>query len=181
MVDVVKGEQPPFDPHSVVQQFAALAREYGITEVTGDNYGANLVQAAWESCGIRYVRSPLNKSQLYIETLPSYTRGIVSIPKHKQLIRELRLLERKPHSGGRDSVDHPRGGTDDYGNALAGALYLCSRQQSEMLTGCGPILIRASGLVSGGPDWLGNDKVRKLRHWRGLENLPPPRRIADGD
>jgi hypothetical protein len=36
------------------------------------------------------------------------------------LLRELRLLERQTHRGGRDSVDHPRRGSDDLANALCG-------------------------------------------------------------
>jgi hypothetical protein len=38
-------------------------------------------------------------------------------------------LERTVHSGGKDSIDHPRGGHDDFANALCGAL----RQLSDPL------------------------------------------------
>jgi len=35
------------------------------------------------------------------------------------LVRELKLLERRPRAGGRTQVDHPTGAHDDHANALA--------------------------------------------------------------
>jgi hypothetical protein len=50
-----------------------------------------------------------------------FTRGLISIPDHARLLRELRLLERRTHRSGRDTVDHGRSGSDDQINALVGA------------------------------------------------------------
>lgn len=57
---------------------------------------------------------------MYLESLPLFTRGAISIPDYAPLIRELRLLKRQTHRGGRDTVDHPRRGSDDIANALCG-------------------------------------------------------------
>jgi hypothetical protein len=38
---------------------------------------------------------------------------------HPTLTRELKTLERRPRPAGRTIVDHPRGGHDDYANALS--------------------------------------------------------------
>jgi hypothetical protein len=46
----------------------------------------------------------------------------VLLPDHQKLLRELRLLERHVHRSGKDSVDHPRHGTDDHANAVCGVL-----------------------------------------------------------
>jgi outer membrane biogenesis lipoprotein LolB len=54
----------------------------------------------------RYTRSEQVTSQLYLESLPLWVRGLVSIPDHKRLTRELRLLERRTHRRGKDTVDH---------------------------------------------------------------------------
>jgi len=48
----------------------------------------------------------------------------VSIPDHKRLVTELRRLERRAHRSGRDTVDHGRGGSDDYSNVVCGSLTL---------------------------------------------------------
>jgi hypothetical protein len=56
-----------------------------------------------------------------------FTRGLVSLPDHPVLLRELRLLERRTHPSGRDSVDHGRGGHDDHANAVCGAIDAVTR------------------------------------------------------
>jgi hypothetical protein len=38
----------------------------------------------------------LPKSQIYLECLPLFGRGLVRLPNHQRLLRELRLLE-PPH------------------------------------------------------------------------------------
>jgi hypothetical protein len=104
VADVVRGTKPPFDPQEVVKSYAALLKDYGITEVTGDGYSESWVETAFQDAGIAYERSELKKSQLYLESLPLFTRGAISIPDHQQLLRELRLLERQTHRGGRDTT-----------------------------------------------------------------------------
>ena len=71
---------------------------------------------------MRYVRSELPRSQIYLECLPLFARGLVALPDHKRLLRELRLLERHTHRSGRDTVDHGKNGSDDYSNAVCGVL-----------------------------------------------------------
>ena len=120
--DVIRGAAPPFDPQQITQEFAALAKDYGVSMLRGDNYSAGWVETAWRDNGLTYERSDLNKSALYIEALPSFTRGLVSIPNHSRLVRELRLLERHTSRIGKDVVDHGRNGSDDFANSLCGLL-----------------------------------------------------------
>jgi hypothetical protein len=122
VIDLVRGTSGKFDPAAVTAEYAALCKEYRITSVTGDRYSANWVSEAWAKCGVSYVVSDIPKSQIYLECLPLFTRGLVRLPDHAKLLRELRLLERQTHRGGRESVDHPRGGRDDHANAVAGVL-----------------------------------------------------------
>jgi Terminase large subunit, ATPase domain len=122
VIDVVRGTAGKFDPQEVTRQYAALLKEYRIGRVTGDTYAAQWVAGAWGGCGIRYVTSELPKSQIYLEALPLFTRGLVRLPNHPRLLRELRLLERHTHRSGRDTVDHGRNGHDDHANATCGVL-----------------------------------------------------------
>lgn len=131
VADVVKGRKPPFDPASAAQEFAALAKEYGCRVITGDNFAAGWVAGAFTAAGIDYRRSLLTRSELYLEGLPQFARGVVSIPYHPQLSRELRLLERRTARSGKDSVDHGVGGSDDYANALFGALQLAAKPSHQ--------------------------------------------------
>jgi hypothetical protein len=120
--DVIRGVHPPFDPSSVVNEYASLLKDYGIDRIGGDNYSAAWVETAWSDAGIKYERSEINKSALYLEALPLFMRGAVSIPNHPRLVRELRLLERRTSRIGKDTVDHGHNGSDDHANALAGVL-----------------------------------------------------------
>jgi hypothetical protein len=104
-----------------------LLKEYRVGTVFGDNYAAQWVAGAWSGTGVAYVKSDLPKSQIYLECIPLFTRGLVRLPDHAKLIRELRLLERHVHRSGKDSVDHPRNGSHDYANSVCGVLRSLSR------------------------------------------------------
>jgi hypothetical protein len=73
------------------------------------------------------LRCDTPRSGLYLECLPLFSRGNIELPNHLQLIRELRLLERRTTRSGKDAVDHNPSGSDDYANAMAGAAYLAAR------------------------------------------------------
>lgn len=124
IVDLVRGTKfgVAFDPFSVTEAYALLCREYGVGTAIGDNYAAQWTAGAWSKTGISYVRSDLPKSQIYLEVLPLFAREMVSLPDHPRLLREMRLLERRTHRSGKDSVDHPKNGHDDHINAVAGCL-----------------------------------------------------------
>ena len=127
VVDAVCGKPPPFDPGWTTKELAELVKSYHCHEVVGDAYSAEWVARAWAHNGVHYVVSELNKSELYLESLPGFTRGLVSMPNHPRLINELRLLERHTHRSGRDVIDHGRSGHDDYANACCGLLRNLSR------------------------------------------------------
>jgi hypothetical protein len=123
--DVIRGVTAPFNPRSVAEEYAKLARQYNCSKIVGDAFAGECVAQAFRDRGIGYETSKLNKSRLYLESLAHFNRGAVSLPDHDKLSRELRCLERRVHRSGRDSVDHPQYGSDDYANAVCGALYIC--------------------------------------------------------
>ena len=130
VADVVKAVRPPFDPAEVTHYYASMLQEYRIKQVTGDNYAAEWVTATFKDAGIKFVRSEQPKSQLYLEVLPLFTRGLMSIPDLPPLLKELRLLERQTHRSGKDTVDHGKRGSDDLANALAGCAVHCVKKGS---------------------------------------------------
>lgn len=143
VADLVRGRRPPFDPATVAKEYARLARDYRCQGVTGDNFAAEWVAGAFRGASVAYQRSPLTRSELYLELLPEFMRGSVSIPNQPQLVRELRLLERRVGRNGRDSVDHPGGGgSDDYSNVLAGAVYLVAKPPAAVIVA--PIVVTRS-------------------------------------
>jgi hypothetical protein len=133
IVDVVRGAAPPFDPGAVTKEFADLAKQYRCYEISGDFYAAGWVESAWRACAVNYIRAEVPKSEIYLAVVPLFTRGVINMPDHTRLIRELRLLERHTHRSGRDTVDHGRGGHDDHANSVAGLLHLLSLKSGYRL------------------------------------------------
>ncbi len=123
------------DPYEIVKEYAELLKKYKIHEVTGDKYAGAWVSEAFRNEGITYKTSELNKSELYLEALPYVNSGSVELLDNRELVKELRLLERKRGSSGKDIVDHPKsigGGVpkDDLANVTAGMITMANQQKA---------------------------------------------------
>lgn len=124
VLDLVREVRPPFSPESVVGQFAADLKRYRVSTVVGDAYAGEWPREQFRKLGIEYRVSEMNRSELYLELLPSLTSGTVELLDHSRLVQQLCSLERRTARSGRDSVDHPPGAHDDVANACAGAIVL---------------------------------------------------------
>lgn len=114
-----------------VAEIAQTCKNYGLRVVCGDRYAAGWVRERFRAEGIRYeeatLRDPedidsvqyLDKSRAYLEVEPLFAQHRIELLDHAGMVRELKLLERRPRVGGRTVVDHPTGGHDDFANALA--------------------------------------------------------------
>jgi len=124
VADVIRGRHG--DPRAAMREFVELAKQYRCSVIVGDNYSADWTAGACREFGCEYRLSKLVRSELYLDGVPHFVRGVVSIADQAPLIRELRLLERRTARSGRDTVDHGKNGSDDYANALFGALHLAA-------------------------------------------------------
>lgn len=141
VVDLIRAVQPPFGPAAVVEDFAALLKEYHLSETTGDQYSAEWCTAAFREQGITYRTSKLAKSAIYLNALPIFTQERVELPDHRRLLVELASLERRTARGGRDSVDHPPRCHDDLSNVAAGSIVLAETSTEQSVAGR-PVSIR---------------------------------------
>jgi hypothetical protein len=131
VLDQLLVEPAPHEPHEVCARFSAILQRFGIRAVTGDRYGAEWVANAFKHHNIRYEPAGLDKSAIYAEVLPLFSEKRVELLDIRRLATELRLLERRPRTGGRgDSVDHPPRAHDDTANAACGALWLASTKRA---------------------------------------------------
>jgi hypothetical protein len=131
VLDVVREVRPPFSPDSVVAEFAALLRSYGIGTVRGDRYAGEWPRERFRVHGIDYVPADKAKSDLYRDLLPALNSGGAELLDHPRLVAQLCSLERRTARGGRDTIDHPPGGHDDVANAVAGALVYAGASTSQ--------------------------------------------------
>ncbi len=81
---------------------------------------------------MEYAVAEKDRSQLYLALLPTVNSASVEIPDDATLLRELRGLERKRGSSGRDRVDHRPGAHDDRANALAGVVSLLMKRRRDL-------------------------------------------------
>lgn len=123
VVDCMRVWPAPFDPAAVIGEAARVLRSYGCQDVEGDRYAGAFPAEAFRAHGITYRTAMLDRSGLYLELLPAVNAGRVILPHEPRLLRELRGLERRRGSAGRDRVDHVRGAHDDAANAVAGCVY----------------------------------------------------------
>jgi hypothetical protein len=120
VIDLLRRYRPPFNPHQIIGHMVDELRRFGIRRITGDNYAAEFVNAAFKSRGISYTKADKPKGQLYIELLPRLTSREIELLDDPTLVKQIAGLERRTRSGGRDLIDHPPGGHDDLANAVAG-------------------------------------------------------------
>jgi len=112
---------PPFKPQDVIKQYSGILKGYGIQRVSGDKYAGAFVSEGFRECEIIFEASKLNKSEIYLEFEPLMAQGRAELLDSKKLFGQLRGLERRTRSGGKDIVDHYQGGHDDLANAVSGA------------------------------------------------------------
>jgi hypothetical protein len=128
IVDVVRAWHSK-NPEGTVAEAADLLRRYGVSSVRGDRYSAEWSREAFRKRGIAYEWSELDKSALFLELLPIVNSGTIELLDDDQLLRELRGLERRRGSSGRDRVDHRPGEHDDRANVVAGVAHAVSVQR----------------------------------------------------
>jgi hypothetical protein len=175
IVDCVRAWPAPFNPSGVVEEAAALLKSYGVSEVQGDRYAGEWPRESFRSQGIRYEVSDLDRSALYLELLPLVNGGTIELPDFPELLRELRGLERRRGTSGRDRVDHVPGSHDDLANAVAGAAHLVLRK-SLSPSRAGKVVMISAGVFHSGQNYPRGDG----EDWRTL-NLHPHERPEPSD
>lgn len=132
VVDLVRGRTG--NPAAICGDFAALLQSYGISMVRGDRYAGQWVSTEFDRNGIRYEHSEKDRSALYTDFLAAMNSGRVELPPCETTARQLISLERRTTRSGRDIIDHPPGGHDDFANAVAGAVALHAKPAATLQT-----------------------------------------------
>ena len=130
VLDAVRSWYPPFSPATVIVEACTFLKTYRLTSTTGDRYSAEFCAEQFKLNGIVFEPSERNRSEIYLELLPLVNSERAVLLDHPELLRELRGLERRRGSGGKDKVDHRGAGSrDDVANASSGALVLAQAPQ----------------------------------------------------
>src|SRR5262245_56287751 len=119
IVDALRSIAAPFAPSAAVEELAYVCDAYGVKRIKADAYSGRWCQQAFEQHGIGYDYIDQNRSALYLDLLPRLNSKTIRLIEHERALNELCQLERRTGRG-RDVVDHPKGGSDDHINAIAG-------------------------------------------------------------
>jgi hypothetical protein len=122
VIDFILVQRPPFNPVDLIAALAEHLKGWGIHEVMGDQYGKPFI-SIFAKNGISYVTTPIDTSAVYLHALPVWTSNSVLMLDHQVAIDQTANLRRKLGSGGRETVDHPRGLHDDIAVVIAGLIY----------------------------------------------------------
>jgi hypothetical protein len=140
---VIRQWKPPFDPAAVAKEAAALFRKYDVFDPTIDRFAPGLVRSLLARDGIDCQVAERDTSAMLLELMALINCRAVRLLDVPALLGELRALERRPSTGGREVIGHPGGGHDDVAAAAAGALVAAARRAYD-----GPPL-----MLFGGEAW----------------------------
>jgi len=119
---------PPFNPRNAVRKFAALLKEYGLRRVTGDTYAGQTFRSDFAEHDITYDVAMRPKSDIYDDLDPRLNAGEVELLDVPEMQEQLLTLVMRGAK-----IDHQPGDHDDYANAAAGAVWLCTDPASQGL------------------------------------------------
>jgi len=135
ILDLLRHWSPPFNPSGVIAECAEILKLYHVGNLQGDRYSAEFVVEQFRSHNITYTASDRDASTLYLELLPLINAQRARLLDHAELLKELRGLERRRGTSGKDRVTHRPGAHDDLANATAGVLVLAgesARHKTEI-------------------------------------------------
>lgn len=110
-------------------------KRFDLKRCLGDAYSAEFATSTFRANGIMYTKSKKNKAELFLELLPRICSHEIELLDNETLINQLASLERRCKSGGKDSIDHPKGGHDDLANVVAGASFATSKPVKVITAG----------------------------------------------
>ncbi len=146
-IDAIQETRSPFNPINAVRGTAALARQYRISVIMGDDFAANILTSLVEQEGIRYERVKRDRSATYVEAALLFNTGRARLIENSRMVHQFAALERRAASSGRDRVSHPIGTHDDVANATAGALVMCAVDRRPRMVRLDRMLSDGRGVV----------------------------------
>ena len=134
VLDCLRAAKPPFSPPTVVADFAAVLKSYGVHTVRGDRFGGDWPLERFAEHGIHYETETRPTSDIYKEAVPLFTASRVELLDNAKLVAQLIALERRIAKSGKESIGHATNAHDDLANSVCGALTLAGGNYDTLLT-----------------------------------------------
>lgn len=146
VLDCLRRWAAPHKPATVIAEAADVVKSYGVREVQIDRFAGDYPSAAFMRHGVGARVCESNTSDNYLALLPRVNAGRVLLLDVPEMLRELRGLERRAGTAGKDRVLHRGGAHDDMAAAVAGLAV-------TLTTNAGDFYPPGQGPVAWFPDW----------------------------
>jgi hypothetical protein len=143
--------KPSFSPEQVIATVVApLFKAYRVNRAKADRWAGGFPIDRCAAYGIKLEPAERTKSEMYGDFLATVNSKRCELLDHTRLKSQLLSLERSVRSGGRDQIDHPRGGHDDVINSAVGAMLEAGGRPSMRVSAEFLAQLRSRGPYSGG-------------------------------
>ncbi|MBB3300906.1 hypothetical protein FHT72_004552 [Rhizobium sp. BK077] len=122
VIDLLRERKSPYNPETVVADYADLLRLYRCPTVVTDAYASEWNRAAWRKAGIEPKSAPMTASEFFGALVPAVNSGQVALLDDETLKQQLVGLERRLSRGGRELISHAPNAHDDVANSVAGVV-----------------------------------------------------------
>jgi len=154
IIDAVRERKSPYNPETVVAEYADLLRLYRCSAVTTDAYASEWNRAAWRKVGIEHRPASMTASEFYAALVPAVNSGQVALLDDETLKKQLVGLERRLSRGGREIISHAPNAHDDVANAVAGVVAaILKRDNQPEIIFAPPMFIPISSWHNPATDW----------------------------
>jgi hypothetical protein len=131
VIDLLRSWSSASSRDEITIEVCQALKAYGCHEAIGDRVAGDWAVRDFARYGITLRQEAEPKATLYLALLAAVNRRGVMLPNDPTLLRQLRLLERRPRPSGRDWVDLPRGASEDEANVCAGVIWALTSGEPE--------------------------------------------------
>jgi len=136
----------------VCDEIAAILQSYGLSSVTGDQFGYAFLRELLATRKITVNQKPFtsrSKPEILLNLKLALSQARIGLLDHPESLRELRMLESRRTSGGNYSIAAPRGQHDDYAIVIS----LLAFEMKEGNSNAGFMVVNGAVVNPGAPSW----------------------------
>lgn len=136
----------------VCDEIAAILNSYGLTSVTGDQFGYAFLRELLATRKITVNQKPFtsrSKPEILLNLKLALSQARIGLLDHPESLRELRMLESRRTSGGNYTIAAPRGQHDDYAIVIS----LLAFEMKEGNSNAGFLVVNGGVVNPSPPSW----------------------------
>lgn len=106
-------------PAATVREMRSTMQAHGVDTAMADNHYIETAREVLDEEGMTVVLAPSTPDEVYVRARQVMRSGIVRIPRHERLIRQIKEVQGRPMPGGRMSIILPRWAKGGHGDLVS--------------------------------------------------------------